>query len=73
MIEHQVLSYFLQSQDFQVIFIKLWSIALKLQYTQGELASFIDKTQIPLRREIYEEVFLIIKEALQPTTIDVKD
>ena len=68
-----MLSYFLESQDFQVIFIKLWAIALKLQYTQGELASFVDKTQIPLRRGIYEEVFLIVKEAIQPTTIEVKD
>ena len=30
LMKSQVLAFFLESQDFQVMFIKLWSVALKL-------------------------------------------
>ena len=50
-----------------MLFIKLWMLCLKLQYSNEELAKVVDKTQIPLLKTVYDKVYPLFQEALQVT------
>lgn len=67
------MEYYMQSQHFQIFFIKFWKLFLKLQYDGEQLAQaarhlngakgdFLDVTQIPLARHVYNRVLTILRE-----------
>ncbi len=59
-------NFYLSQAEYQLLFIKLWTLALKLEYTTAELSLHIDKTQLPLKTEVYLELRKILIQALQP-------
>lgn len=46
------------------MFIKLWTLCLRLQYPASDLKSVIDKTQIPLNMPLYLDVLSLFQEAI---------